>query len=348
MDKSLGFREAVGDDALAKKMKRRYGPKARLDELRILLKESLPFCLYSLTVYFPERVHCDMFGALLRRGKDGNPYKNDQEESGEAYYEPLTNYEVCALENMPVVKEMEGLKEKKKMEREAKRAQQQQQKKGGKKTTTSTSTTTDYGSDISEWLENAKSAMEEESWFSDLLDDDDDDNDEASNCGDLNTIAEDNPSGDLCGSNTDDDGETSSAGVRTKKMSVDKPSSSSPLQGNNDDDNADDISKDFLSLSVDPSKRHDATTTKKPDECDFSTISSADSLSDCCLIGDDDDDLLDDDDVPMKGRVREERGGKENKRPLLFGCDAAARVSGKDKAGSVTVQCDVVDLCNSP
>jgi len=68
----------------------------------------------------------------------------------------------------------------------------------------STSTTADYRSDISKWLENAKLAMEEDSWFSDLLDDDDEDDedDETSNCGDVNTIAEDNPSGDLCSSNT--------------------------------------------------------------------------------------------------------------------------------------------------
>jgi len=71
---------------------------------------------------------------------------------------------------------------------------------------------------------------------------------------------------------------------------------------------------------------------------------SADSLSDCCLI--EDDDLLDDD-VPMKDHVCE-RGGKENKQPLLFGCAAAAHSSGEDKADSFTVQFDVVDLCNSP
>jgi len=130
-----------------------------------------------------------------------------------------------------------------------------------------------------------------------------------------------------------DNSKTSSTGVHTKKMSMENPSSALPLQGN-DNDNVDDISKYFLSLTINPSKRHEATANKL-NEWDFSTTLSADSLSDCCLI--EDDDLLDDD-VPTKDHVCE-RG---------FGCTVAAHSSGEDKAGSFTVQCDVVDLCNSP
>jgi len=78
----------------------------------ILWKECLPFCMYSLTVYLPEREYHAMFSGILRRGKNGNPHKKDDDES-EAY-EPLLNIKVCSLENMPVAKEATALKEKKK------------------------------------------------------------------------------------------------------------------------------------------------------------------------------------------------------------------------------------------
>ena len=47
-----------------------------------------------------------MFSGILRRGKNGNPYKKDDDES-EAY-EQLLNIEVCSLENMPVAEKKKG------------------------------------------------------------------------------------------------------------------------------------------------------------------------------------------------------------------------------------------------
>jgi structure-specific endonuclease subunit SLX1 len=154
VDKSVAFRDAVGGDVkLAKKMKRSMGPKARLEELRVLLKECLPFCLYSLTVYFPERYYHDIFSGILRKGKNGNPYKKDDDES-DALFEPLMNIEICSLENMPVAREAAQLKEKKKARQEAKKSMNQQKKKE----------VTIYDSEISDWLE------EDNSCWSDLLD----------------------------------------------------------------------------------------------------------------------------------------------------------------------------------
>jgi len=301
VDKSKSFREAVGCDALAKKSRRRLGPKARLDELRILLKECLPFCLYSLTVYFPEREYHDMYSGILRRGKNGNPYKKDEGDS-EAY-EPLTNFEVCSLENMPFAKEASALKEKKIAKREAGKAQKNKK-------------ATDYGSDISEWLESAKSVLEEESYLSDLLDDD-----SGSKCSNLKTIAENNNSSfDLCNSSTDGDGMSPAA--HAKKMPLGKPSES-----------LDDISKDFLGLSVDASKNH---ACKNAGECDFSTISSDDSTSECSLDNDPDSTVA----MNVPKRVE-----KENQQPS-FDCTAHSFMI--DKASNDIAKCDVVDLCDSP
>lgn len=63
--RSKVFREAVGDDALAKRMKRRRGVKARLDELRVLLGECDPFNSYPLEVYFPEEESHELFCTLM-------------------------------------------------------------------------------------------------------------------------------------------------------------------------------------------------------------------------------------------------------------------------------------------
>jgi len=313
VDKSKSFREAVGCDTLAKKIKRRMGPKARLDELRILLKECLPFCLYSLTVYFPEEEYHDIFSLLLMRGKNGNPYKKDEDDS-EAY-EPLTNFEVCSLENMPFAKEAAALKEKKMAKREAEKAQK------------NTKTTTNYGSDISEWLESAKLALEEESYWSDLLDDDDDDS--GSKCSNLKTIAENNNSSfDLCNSSTDGDGK-SPVVVHAKKIPLGKPSESHH-HGND----MDDISKDFLSLSIDASKKY---ASKNTAECDFSTISSADSTSSECSLGNDHDNTVA---TNVPKRVE-----KENQQPSF---DCAAYSFMNDKATNAIAKYDVVDLCDSP
>ncbi|KAL3761380.1 hypothetical protein ACHAW5_004993 [Stephanodiscus triporus] len=208
-------------------MKRRYGPNARLEELRILLKECLPFCLYSLTVYFPERKYHDVFSGILKRGKNGNPYKKDDDESDA--HEPLMNIEVCSLENMPLAREEAILKEKKKAKQDAEKMNKQQQKKS-----------TNYESDISDWLENAKLFAEEGSCWSDSIDDE-----VESNCVDLKTIDENDSSIDMCGSK--------------EQMSREKSC-------------VDDLSKDVFSLSMDNKQ-----VAADLEECDSFTISSTDS-----------------------------------------------------------------------
>eukprot|EP00578_Thalassiosira_sp_NH16_P002514 CAMPEP_0181135666 /NCGR_PEP_ID=MMETSP1071-20121207/32777_1 /TAXON_ID=35127 /ORGANISM="Thalassiosira sp., Strain NH16" /LENGTH=597 /DNA_ID=CAMNT_0023222335 /DNA_START=113 /DNA_END=1907 /DNA_ORIENTATION=+ len=305
VNKSKAFREAVGDDAVAKKMKRRYRPKARLEELRILLKDCLPFSLYSLTVYFPEQKYHDIFEAMLRKGKNGNPYKKDDDES-EAY-EPLTNIEVCSLENMPVAKDLAALKEKKMTKRKA----------GKKKEATD-----DSESDISEWLESAKSmvADEEHCHWSDMLDERENDTDQKSNNDDLETIAENNSSFELC------DGSDISA-TRAHKTYPDRHDKS--LQSNG----VDDISNDFLSLTFDA---HDGPANNQMEdvqECDLSTISSAESG--CSL----------DNTRAKLPNIFQKENQLENQQ--LFGNTLHSSMADRGRRRAC-VQCDVVDLCDSP
>ena len=59
--KSKVFREAVGCDKLARKMKRRRGVRARLDELGILINDCSPFNTLPLKVYFLEEKYHDLF-----------------------------------------------------------------------------------------------------------------------------------------------------------------------------------------------------------------------------------------------------------------------------------------------
>ena len=59
--KSKVFREAVGCDKLARKMKRRRGVEARLDELDILINDCSPFNTLPLKVYFLEEKYHDLF-----------------------------------------------------------------------------------------------------------------------------------------------------------------------------------------------------------------------------------------------------------------------------------------------
>ena len=59
--KSKVFREAVGCDKLARKMKRRRGVRARLDELSILINDCSPFNTLPLKVYFLEEKYHDLF-----------------------------------------------------------------------------------------------------------------------------------------------------------------------------------------------------------------------------------------------------------------------------------------------
>jgi len=279
VDKSKAFREAVGDDKLAKKMKRRYGPKARLEELRILLKECLPFCLYSLTVYFPEKEYHDIFSGILRRGKNGNPYKKDEEDCNQSEtYEPLMNIEVCLLENMPMAKEVAALKEQKQAKREAAKAlkqqQKKQQKKKGKKKVA-------YSSN-SDLLSDENTKDDDESCWTDLIEEDYDDIEETSN--NLDTIQEktsinlfdDSSSSSIMDSDEDEGSLSSESSSSNHKMSH---------------ESVDTISKDLFSLSMgDASKKKHASIPRAPnkqsrdtDECDFSTISSKSADSDCCL-----------------------------------------------------------------
>jgi len=59
--KSLVFRQAVGCDKLARKMKRRRGIKPRLDELGILMNDCSPFNTLQLKVYFLKEEYRDLF-----------------------------------------------------------------------------------------------------------------------------------------------------------------------------------------------------------------------------------------------------------------------------------------------
>jgi len=61
VNKSLVFRQAVGCDKLARKMKRRRGIKPRLDELSILMNDCSPFNTLPLKVYFLEKEYQDLF-----------------------------------------------------------------------------------------------------------------------------------------------------------------------------------------------------------------------------------------------------------------------------------------------
>lgn len=63
--RSKKFREAVGCDELASRMRRKRGVKARFDELRILLCECEPFNSYPLKVYFPEAENHEIFCSVL-------------------------------------------------------------------------------------------------------------------------------------------------------------------------------------------------------------------------------------------------------------------------------------------
>jgi len=319
VDKSKAFREAVGDDKLAKKMKRRYGPKARLEELRILLKECLPFCLYSLTVYFPEKEYHDIFSGILRRGKNGNPYKNDDDDFNQSEaYEPLMNIEVCSLENMPMAKEVAVLKEQKQAKREAAKALKQQQKKGkGKKAASSD-----------------KNAKDDESCWTDLIEEDYDDKEETSD--NLDTI-EEKTSINLC-----DDDSGSSLNSDDDDGSLRSESSSNHEMRH---DGVDAISKDLFSLSMkDASKKQHASIPKgnkqcrDTDECDFSTISSKSADSDCCL-----------DDIcagSTSNKLTTKRQEKENE-PASSSSNHMKSSLNDIAAGSSSIS-DVVDLCDSP
>jgi hypothetical protein len=88
--RSKVFREAVGSDALARKMKRRTGVYARLEELRILLNYCYPSFFDNddddasfppLTVYFLDEEHRDSYnnGGGSGRGGAGDDNKSNVE-----------------------------------------------------------------------------------------------------------------------------------------------------------------------------------------------------------------------------------------------------------------------------
>ncbi|KAL7541343.1 hypothetical protein ACHAXR_010828 [Thalassiosira sp. AJA248-18] len=83
--RSKVFREAVGCDKLARKMKRKRGVKARLDELNILLNDCPPFNTFPLRVYFLESECRDLF-CDVAEGAD------------------CMNMEICSLDEMPFAK----------------------------------------------------------------------------------------------------------------------------------------------------------------------------------------------------------------------------------------------------
>jgi predicted GIY-YIG superfamily endonuclease len=311
VDKSKAFREALGgDDKLAKKMKRSIGPKARLEELRILLKECLPFCLYSLTVYFPERYYHDIFSGILRRGKNGNPYKKDDDES-DALFEPLLAIEVCSLENMPVAREAAQLKEKKKARQEAKKSMKQQKK----------SVITNE-SEILDWL-----GEKDNSW-SDLLDDDDadgcDDADHDDEDSFLETITENDVSVALSDGNMESD-------------SVSAVSLMEYLPSNR----MDDLSREFFTLSVESCKNRAPVRERMLEyatECDFSTMSSADRSSS----------LEDEANVTGTDQLSasiDRENQHNNHRTSDY---AKMKASTHRRAVDIELDRDVIDLCDSP
>ena len=311
VDKSKAFREALGgDDKLAKKMKRSIGPKARLEELRVLLKECLPFCLYSLTVYFPERYYHDIFSGILRRGKNGNPYKKDDDES-DALFEPLLAIEVCSLENMPVAREAAQLKEKKKARQEAKKSMKQQKK----------SVITNE-SEILDWL-----GEKDNSW-SDLLDDDDadgcDDADHDDEDSFLETITENDVSVALSDGNMESD-------------SVSAVSLLEYLPSNG----MDDLSREFFTLSVESCKIRTSDRKRMlndANECDFSIVSSADRRSSL------------EDEANVTGTDRLSASIDREKQHINnYTSDyAKMKASTQEKTIDIELDLDVIDLCDSP
>jgi len=276
VDKSKAFRDAVGDDALARKMKRRLGPKARLDELRWLLKDVQPFCLYSLTVYFPEREYCEIFRGILSRGKNGNPYKKDDDDESSGcrseILESLLDIQVSSVERMPFAKEIVALKEKKKALRERKKEERQATAATTKKKKDAAAAA-EYSSDISAWLEDLNDDdVDEDASCSDLLyesDDDDDDGKNQKDYRDLSAIEEDDSSSIISF-----DWEN----MRKQTASTTKPSNKEVAM--------DDISSTLQSLSMGGMSKNKGDRANKDvyDECDFSTISSADSDSSYCLM----------------------------------------------------------------
>jgi predicted GIY-YIG superfamily endonuclease len=100
--KSKAFREAVGDDALARKMGRRRGVRARLDELRLLLNVCKPWCESDgFTVYFmEEQIHVQFCELLSKAETDGTDSGRNSD----------LIKRVCSVEEMPFAIDLESKK----------------------------------------------------------------------------------------------------------------------------------------------------------------------------------------------------------------------------------------------
>ena len=99
--RSKAFREGLGgNDAMAKKMGRRRGVKARLEEMRVLLNMCKPWCeLEGFTVYFMEEsIHVQFCELLSKAGDDGNSRKGVLEK------------QVCSVEDMPFALDLKSKK----------------------------------------------------------------------------------------------------------------------------------------------------------------------------------------------------------------------------------------------
>lgn len=68
VDRSRVFREAVGSDKDARKMKRRRGVIARLSDLRILLNECAPFNTLPLELFYLDNDYHDLFLTMIGEG----------------------------------------------------------------------------------------------------------------------------------------------------------------------------------------------------------------------------------------------------------------------------------------
>ena len=259
--KSKTFREAVGDDELCKKMKRRYGPKPRLDELRILLTECLPFSLYNLTVYFPEQKYHDVFSLILRRGSDGNPYKSA--EPGQ--FEDLTSIKVRSVDQMPHAMDVTAARDRKKLAREAKKNETRKNKSDKGSTGDAAGKT-----DISAWIDNA----EAKAGIDFLL--------EIESDGEMDGAGMEGADEELISDDDDDESLCSDAGDdRARLMAVDLVDSGSS------DDEVEDVSHAFLSMRVDGRSASKEGNDFDGALDDSSTISSAEDegASRCTFLG---------------------------------------------------------------
>lgn len=320
--RSKCFRDAVGDDALAKKMGRRMGVKARLEELRVLVKACLPFCLYSLTVYFPEAEYQEMFLRLVACADENvsgeaTAAVKDGGESGatSGMVGGFMSTQVCAVEDMPFAKELEDEKERKREARKKKTAANKASK--SKKTINCTT-------DISDWIESGN----EESDSCSMMDESDVSDFSAQLMrrgramrSSLGVVAE-----DLCSSDDESVAASPSSSYGYSKQPA-SPAKQRATGSSSSDDEV--LALDFQSLSIDK-KKSDGDAFNKND-CDFSTITSGNSSDDCSL-GDDVQHLSGGLDAGTR-----RQNEKENIEPRVV---AMAAVKQKN--------IDVYDLCFSP